>query len=287
MNKRAYSEYVFWSKPATFSGLSIAQALTKSRKVLKFLFPELSDSLVFNYGAMPVLTWQMENKVRCGQCLHIFFTGECMADWLRSCATGITDEQVSILRRFNTQPDATLGWGGATLDSTFILHFKGGNSPVVLCRFVEGANIPHPDGSVSSGWHLFFKHGNTPVLYGTHEGRSMGDCSIGKSCLELVSSAIAYMQCFPESVSEGIPDDLKNINHFKTAKRWLSVATHASLIMRSGASPHYRSGHFRVLSSPRYTNMRGQTIFVHGVFVNGQSKTVLSPEDFDSIGTTK
>ena len=53
----------------------------------------------------------------------------------------------------------------------------------------------------------------------------------------------------------------------------------SKIIIRDGPCPHYRVGHFRYLSSERFRVKRGMTVFVHGAFVKGKAKTVLSPED--------
>lgn len=39
-------------------------------------------------------------------------------------------------------------------------------------------------------------------------------------------------------------------------------------------TPHYRIGHFRLLSSERYVNKQGQTVFVRPCFVKGVAETV-------------
>jgi hypothetical protein len=90
--------------------------------------------------------------------------------------------------------------------------------------------------------------------------------------LSLLSSALAYVLAFPEMVYDGLPPDLKHIGWYKGTAKTVSVSP--TLIDHSSPCPHFRIGHFRVLSSERFKVKKGQTIFVKGTFVKGTAKTV-------------
>ena len=93
--------------------------------------------------------------------------------------------------------------------------------------------------------------------------------------MRLVAGLGLYMSCFPEQVREGIPEDAKRADYARSNAKTIGVSE--SVVCRDGPTPHYRSGHFRLLSSDRYVNKKGQVVFIHGTFVKGQAKTVLAP----------
>lgn len=91
-----------------------------------------------------------------------------------------------------------------------------------------------------------------------------------------------YLQAFPEQLKPGLPEDAKHPSWFKGDKNYsvgmspkvrVSHGTHASPIA------HFRSGHFRVLRAERFTNKRGQVIFIPSCFVAGKASTVVAPGD--------
>lgn len=94
---------------------------------------------------------------------------------------------------------------------------------------------------------------------------------------KLIAGLGLYMSCFPEQVKDGIPTDAKRAEYARGNAKTIGVSE--TVVCRDGPTPHYRSGHFRLLSSDRYVNKKGQVVFIHGCFVKGQAKTVLSPEE--------
>ena len=88
-----------------------------------------------------------------------------------------------------------------------------------------------------------------------------------------------YLSCFPEQLAEGLPEGLRVMNSHAAIRRSATVGVSEKIVSRDGPCPHYRNGHFVLLSSDRYVNKKGQVVFRHGCFVKGQAKTVLSPEE--------
>lgn len=91
--------------------------------------------------------------------------------------------------------------------------------------------------------------------------------------IDLVLGVGLYVKCFPQALKEGFPDFAKHPAHYK-GEKCASVSSVPEIIERSGPVPHFRHGHFRVLSSARYTNKRYQVVFVSETFVKGKVKTV-------------
>ena len=89
-----------------------------------------------------------------------------------------------------------------------------------------------------------------------------------------------YVSCFPETIKDGMPEDLKHPSHHQYSKPFVIGVSDKVRGTGTGDSPtpHYRIGHFRILQSERYTHMRYQTVFVKSCFVKGKTDTILSPE---------
>ena len=58
-------------------------------------------------------------------------------------------------------------------------------------------------------------------------------------------------------------------------KAYKFITNHNSLNKQHFSSPHWRSGHFRYLSSERYKAKRFSSIYVEGTFVKGKAKEVI------------
>lgn len=95
----------------------------------------------------------------------------------------------------------------------------------------------------------------------------------------LIINFLLYIQAFPQYVVDGAPDG-QEINYTKHSCKIITTAS--AIIERGSKTPHFRRGHFRLLSSERFVNKRGQIVFVHSSFVGGSAKTVL--ENAEVIG---
>jgi hypothetical protein len=93
-----------------------------------------------------------------------------------------------------------------------------------------------------------------------------------------------YIGCFPETLIDGLPVDLKHPSHHHHKDVFtLGISPKVRLGgTHDSPTPHFRIGHFRVLRSERFTHKRFQTVFVHETFVRGKASTVLSPEELSS-----
>lgn len=87
---------------------------------------------------------------------------------------------------------------------------------------------------------------------------------------------IAYMECFPECVREGVPA-VNNETEYQNKGKNVRLGTSEKILdsEHNGAKrPHMRKGYFKCLSSEFYTHKRGQIIFVRETMVKSKSKTV-------------
>lgn len=92
---------------------------------------------------------------------------------------------------------------------------------------------------------------------------------------------LAYMECFPECIREGVPTT-NNETAYQTKGRNVRLGI-SEKVMEDGQKgakrPHMRKGYFKCLSSDFYKNKRGQIIFVRETIVKGKSKTVDMSDD--------
>lgn len=105
----------------------------------------------------------------------------------------------------------------------------------------------------------------------------------------LANGLALYLNCFPECLACGVPEDLKHPSHHNHALSYtirLSTKVRADNGTHTSPCGHFRRGHFRILSSDWYTKKRHQVVFVHETFVNGKAHTVLSPEEVDSLSSS-
>lgn len=90
----------------------------------------------------------------------------------------------------------------------------------------------------------------------------------------LILNLFLYMEAFPASIHEGCPAIALEPWEVKSKDRSFRISAHESLLDRSGPTPHFRRGHFRMLSSEHWTKKRGQVVFVRSTFVKGHAETV-------------
>lgn len=207
---------------------------------------------------------------------HIFMPGRPFCDWLSGCAQTL---------------DAELGERAAEgLGSPFVcLHFpceSGLESVLVGLGTGERRGMLLLSASCASPHGPFYMkttlRGQSKDANMTPSGDSdftpelSGRLGVGDYYTRLIAGLGLYMSAFPEQVRDGIPEDAKRVGRISGPSRTVGVAE--SVVVRDGLTPHYRSGHFRLLSAERYVNKRGQVVFIHGCFVRGQARTVLSTE---------
>jgi hypothetical protein len=91
---------------------------------------------------------------------------------------------------------------------------------------------------------------------------------------KLVYGFSLYLDAFPETVVAASD----NIHSIKKDRRHGAFVSRHSIVdeeEKSATSPHWRRGHFRLLSSGMFVKKKGQTIFVRGTFVRGHGMDVL------------
>lgn len=104
------------------------------------------------------------------------------------------------------------------------------------------------------------------------------------STFRLAINLLAYIQCFPDLVKDGVPTNIPG----EYGERSYQVGTADSLKEITDSTgrkntPHFRKAHFRKLRSDYYTHKKGQIVLVHETMVNGKAKTIYSADDLSNM----
>ncbi|MEX0723493.1 MAG: hypothetical protein WD053_06440 [Gracilimonas sp.] len=107
------------------------------------------------------------------------------------------------------------------------------------------------------------------------------------STFRLAVNLLAYMQCFPDLVKDGVPTNIPDEYDGSS----LTIGTAESLTHSSESdkknSPHFRKAHFRYLGSDYFTNKKGQIVLVQETMVNGKAKTIHTASDLSKLNHDK
>ena len=92
---------------------------------------------------------------------------------------------------------------------------------------------------------------------------------------KLVFGLSLYMDAFPDAVVEAGAENIHQIKHYDGARHIVNRNEIVDEEHRHSVSPHWRRGHFRLLTSAKFTRKQGQTVYVRGTFVKGMAFDVL------------
>jgi hypothetical protein len=269
----------------------------------KKLTPEMSEEQIFNILRRNFLSrpyvpgessetrdlmlsglelWKEDTK---GDFLHIFFLEKQLRDFLEK--TPLSD--LDSIRRYLYENG---------INKSVVFFETKSQSNYVIYNF--GLHIPYETNGYAFSlsldenetMELYFSHGKnhgrqTDKFY-TEINKKIDEKSlIFSRMFRLAINTIAYMRCFPECVSEGVPrisyDRDENRSERNITFKLSEAVTDSDDSHRSKI-PHFRKGHFKVLKSDYYTHKKGQVIYVTETMVKGKAKTVSTStqiEEFD------
>ena len=84
-----------------------------------------------------------------------------------------------------------------------------------------------------------------------------------------------YMDAFPDAVVEAGAENVHQVTHYDGSRRIVNRNEIVDEEHRHSVSPHWRRGHFRLLTSARFVSKQGQTVYVRGTFVKGKAFDVM------------
>lgn len=225
--------------------------------------------------------WTEDSK---GELLHIFFPEKQLRDFLEN--TRLPDiegikrflyengEVKDIFRHYSKEKTEHFTY-------KFALHLPNEADGYAFSLVIE------EDASIE----LYFSHGKNAGRmsdkFYTETNKKDDELSLTiLKMFRLALNTIAYMNCFPNCVTEGVPKDLFEKNISKTNRNiTIRIADKIKDIESSPTSkiPHFRKGHFRVLQSDYFANKKGEIIFIAETMVKGKAKTVSMTENTDEF----
>lgn len=250
--KKTYSEYNVCK--------AIRSAVSSSAECLSdLLIKEAIADIENNDRWAKFIAAALEALLLEGSTKHIFCSLS-LFEWLESKGADVPITADHVSRLFFNE---------ATKHPTSLcIHVEGGNSP---CGLVCGkATIKNQAAIVVL----------TPQRLGKERfiswtSKPSKDCRSDNYRLErFVNGLMLYISCFDNVLVDGVPEDMKHKGRFRTEKSFCLIPRKEIMGAGHVVSPHFRNGHFRLLTSPKFVNKRGQTVFVSECFVKGTAKTV-------------
>lgn len=99
----------------------------------------------------------------------------------------------------------------------------------------------------------------------------------------LAINTIAYMNAFPECVTEGVPPTEEDtLSYILNTSEKIQESVKNPDPNRT-VTPHFRSGYFKFCGSEFYKEKRNQIIFVSETMVNGKAKTIEKSKDEEKL----
>lgn len=147
-----------------------------------------------------------------------------------------------------------------------LLHSESPNSFTPMQVHISGGNSP--------SFVFVLTTNNKIVVWPAIRSFDATEITTKEECQRFLNGLALYDKCFTGIIVDGVPDDLKHAPRYnpKTARH---LVEHPDIKGDGGTvSPHFRTGHFRLLSSERFKNKRGQVVFVSECFVKGHAQTV-------------
>jgi len=197
---------------------------------------------------------------------HIYMPKKEFCDWLVDCAKKETTLKFG---RIVTQH---IGGPG-------VLHFPTSSQLPSICfeclyPKVGGTDIPMPEEEEKEINQYFGYDLSLLFSYSCEHGE--GSESERIYFEDLLNGIGMYVDCFPEMLTDGVPEELKHPSHHQhKIKKSLCVSPKIIEKREDGnITPHFRRGHFRALMSPVFTHKQFQTIFISETFVKGKATTV-------------
>lgn len=190
-----------------------------------------------------ILFAETEFRVYQGEGVHVFVDPE-TEGVIRKAIRNIEDADLIKYR-----PDAQVGVVYSAGRDPILFVSKGDGGSLGISS--EKLGILRIDGMIENGWMCATDESHAALC----------------EQMRLVCGVFMMRESFPEMFLKGPPADLLHPAWY----RKLNTA-HISLgHVRSDMAPHIRRGHFRLLSSEKFTKKRGQLVFVKASMVNADA----------------
>lgn len=157
----------------------------------------------------------------------------------------------------------------------FAIHFPA-KERQRSAMVIPDAWIPRPFQSAALHYYFVANDGeDTLLMQPSVNIRKFGSDAGTDWLSKLVFGLSLYMDAFPDAVVEAGVENVHQIKHYDGARRIVNCNEIVDEEHRHSLSPHWRRGHFRLLTSAKFVHKQGQTVYVRGTFVKGKAFDVL------------
>lgn len=210
-----------------------------------------------------------------GDIMHIFFLDRQLRDFLENTPLSDIEGIKKFLFQNGQSNDVLLLYSKMRtthVNYKFAIHLPYEADGYAFSLSLEG------DGSVE----LYFSQGEnggrmSDKFYADTIKKTDRISATTSKMFRLAINTIAYMNCFPDCVTDGVPKNLFEKNDNKPMKSFtfdLSSKIRDTENSALSRIPHFRKGHFRLLQSDYFANKKGQVVFVAETMIKGKAKTV-------------
>ena len=210
----------------------------------------------------------LDLAIMLGEARHIFMPGKDFCDWLVSCVDNFDIVHAKIVQDF-------------LHDQCGVLHFPT-SSKLISFGFILPSELINLEKTPANKLIISFNWPNQLDL--KSYGYQVELPYINHNKMEpelsyyakLILGIGMYLSCFPETMRDGVPEELCNLSMHKYSQvKTILISDKICINQGAGVTPHFRCGHFRILKAERFINKRGQVIFVHETFVKGTANTIV------------
>lgn len=225
--------------------------------------------------------WRVDSR---GELLHIFFLDKQLRDFLETTLLTDLEGVKKFLYEKGRARDVVHLYSKTQSNHVvyqFALHLPFESEGYAFSLSLE------EDGSVELYFSLGQNGGRMSDKFYADVKKKDDEISLTHSKMfRLAINTIAYMNCFPECVADGVPQNLFERSEDLSAKNYTVQLTEKIKENKNSSLskiPHFRKGHFRLLQSDYFANKKGQIIFVTETMVKGKAKTVSLTPDTDKF----
>lgn len=208
-----------------------------------------------------------------GDLLHLYFIDQSLKDYLSFIEIPDKKNILELLQLYSTEPYYNILFDTEKYTVEYCVHFPEDN-------FGYAIKIAYEEETDDIIFHVIHENEEDFFSYLSHVKNS----DVWPIC-KLAINILFYVQCFPDCVMDGLPKGTKLVNGFINPKKQITTSKSILPLIHNkeerAINPHFRMGHFRFLSSKRFTNKRGQVVFIHPTFVKGNSKYVLTEKNLE------
>lgn len=221
-----------------------------------------------------------------GNLLHIFFLDKHLRDFLETTPLSDLEGIKKFMHENGKNNEIIHLYSDKRSDHVvykFALHLPYESNGYAFSLSIE------EDGAVE----LYFSHGEnggrmSDKFYADLIKKSDEFSQTISKMFRLAINTIAYMNCFPDCVTDGVPNNLFERGEDKSVKNFtLQLSEKVKEVNISSLSkiPHFRKGYFKLLQSDYFVNKKGQIIYIAETMVKGKAKTVSTSSKLDEFSS--